>query len=171
MATEVLMRNKYTGEQKKGFYGFSWTYFLFGFFVPMVRGDVGEGLKHLALALVTFGIYPIVQIFIYNKTYTRSLMGNGWELAGTPEQNQMAAAALGMGMAPMQQMQQPMMGAPQPMLVQAAPGQPMAQGIAVPQAQSPSVGGTQQTQQTQQTEEQPVNGHGSTQQLPPPGAA
>ena len=38
MAIEVNLE-KY-GHRKKGFLGFSWTSFFFGFFVPIFRGDL-----------------------------------------------------------------------------------------------------------------------------------
>lgn len=133
MATEILMRNKYTGAQKTGVYGFSWTYLLFGFFVPMVRGEVGEGFKHALLGLVTCGIYSIVQWFSYNKNYMQRMMAQGWELAGTPEQNAVASASIGMG-GPLPQMQ-----APAPVIVQMP-----AQGVAPAQGTAVQQGTTQQ---------------------------
>jgi len=127
MATEIMMRNKHTGGTKMGVYGFSWTYVLFGIFLPMYRGEVGEGFKHLFLGVITCGIYTVVQWFTYNKNYMQRQMMQGWELAGTPEQNQMAVAQIGMGHPNMgvQQMQ-----APAPVIVQmpaAAPAQAQAQ--------------------------------------------
>jgi hypothetical protein len=41
MAKKVNMISLATGMMKQGFYGFSWTYLFFGFFVPLFRGELG----------------------------------------------------------------------------------------------------------------------------------
>ena len=66
--------------------GFSWTFFFFGLFVPLIRGDLKWAaimfvLQAIAGAL-TFGIgsFVVSQIFafVYNKIYIRGLMEKGY---------------------------------------------------------------------------------------------
>ncbi|SVE29442.1 uncharacterized protein METZ01_LOCUS482296, partial [marine metagenome] len=59
MATEILIKHTESGLTKKGFYGFSWTYFFFGWLVPIFRGETSTGFLHLLLYIITFGIYHI----------------------------------------------------------------------------------------------------------------
>ena len=37
MATRINIRHKESGIVKKGYYGFSWTYLIFGWFVPLLE--------------------------------------------------------------------------------------------------------------------------------------
>ena len=80
---------------KIGGYGFCWTYFFFGFFVPIFRGELGVGALHLLFTCVTFGVWQLIACFIYNKQYMTRMLTSGWELAGTEEENRAAKLALG----------------------------------------------------------------------------
>ena len=93
----VLVKHQQSGLVKKGFFGFSWTYLLFGWLVPIFRGEVGIGLLHLALTAVTFGVFQIVMPFLYNKQYMTRLLTSGWQLSD--EQAVMSAARLKLGIA------------------------------------------------------------------------
>jgi uncharacterized membrane protein (Fun14 family) len=103
MATTIALKHKDSGIVKTGFYGFSWTTFFFGFFPALFRGDfitfIGGFVVSAIIAVMTFGIgaffIGLVWAFMYNKYYTRKLMENGYELAGTDSENALAAAALG----------------------------------------------------------------------------
>ncbi len=64
---------------KKGLVGFSWTTLLFGFFVPIFRGDVKWFIAMMVAALCTFWISSIIFAFIYNKLYTTKLLESGYE--------------------------------------------------------------------------------------------
>ncbi|WP_120805982.1 HrgC protein [Helicobacter pylori] len=66
---------------KKGLVGFSWTTFFFGFFVPIIRGDVKWAIVMVVAALFTFGLSNIVFAFIYNKQYTTRLLESDYEPA------------------------------------------------------------------------------------------
>ncbi|MGB0521298.1 MAG: hypothetical protein ACPGKU_09810 [Candidatus Puniceispirillaceae bacterium] len=81
---------------KTGLYGFSWTYLFFGWLVPVFRGELGVGALHLLFSVVTFGLWQFIACFIYNKQYMTRMITNGWELAGSEEENLKARAALGM---------------------------------------------------------------------------
>ena len=75
----VNLRHKDTGLSKNGYHGYCWTYYIFGFFVPIFRGEIGVGLIHLVFSLITFGIFQLIMPFLYNKqNFTRALT-DGWE--------------------------------------------------------------------------------------------
>ena len=94
MATEILIKHKGSDMTKKGFYGFSWTYLFFGFFVPLFRGELGVGALHIVFAIFSFGISNIIFAFIYNKQFMERQLVSGWELAGSTDENNLAKAAL-----------------------------------------------------------------------------
>lgn len=108
MATRITMRHKDSGIMKEGFYGFSWTTLFFGMFPALFRGDfltfIGGFVVLVIIAFLTFGFGALVCSFIwafmYNKYYTRRLLERGYVLAGSEGDNQMAAAALGVSVAP-----------------------------------------------------------------------
>lgn len=66
--------------------GFSWTFFFFGLFVPLIRGDLKwAAIMFILQALVgafTFGIgafvVSLVFAFIYNKIYIKDLLEKGY---------------------------------------------------------------------------------------------
>ncbi|MDP7554467.1 MAG: hypothetical protein QF447_07735 [Candidatus Thioglobus sp.] len=95
MGTKVYIKHKESGMMKIGGYGFCWTYFFFGFFVPIFRGELGVGALHLIFTCVTFGVWQLIACFIYNKQYMTRMLTSGWELAGTEEENRAAKLALG----------------------------------------------------------------------------
>lgn len=57
MAQRVAIIHPQTGLMKSGFYGFSWTFLFFGWFVPVFREVLLVELLHLAITVVTFGIW------------------------------------------------------------------------------------------------------------------
>ncbi|RVZ98219.1 HrgC protein [Helicobacter pylori] len=59
--------------------GFSWTTLFFGFFVPIIRGDVKWAIVMVVVTLFTFVLSNIVFAFIYNKQYTTKLLESGYE--------------------------------------------------------------------------------------------
>ena len=77
---KVMLRHPQSGLTKSGYVGWSWTYFLFGWFVPIIRGEIGIGLLHLVLTAVTFGIFQWIMSLIYNKQYMTRLLVSGWQL-------------------------------------------------------------------------------------------
>jgi hypothetical protein len=93
----VLVKHQQSGLVKKGYFGYSWTYLLFGWLVPIFRGEVGIGVLHLLLTAFTFGIFQIVMPFLYNKQYMTRLLTSGWQLSD--EESTMAAARLKLGIA------------------------------------------------------------------------
>ncbi|MDF7673599.1 hypothetical protein PT277_01235 [Acetobacteraceae bacterium ESL0709] len=92
MAQAVLIRNRVSGIVREGYVGFSWTYLFFGFLVPLFRGEIAIAVFHAILTFLTGGFWQIFYAFFYNRHYmTRMLSQEGYDLADTPERNQMAA--------------------------------------------------------------------------------
>ncbi len=106
MATAVNLRNPTTGLMKTGYFGFSWTTLIFGFFPALFRGDfitfIGGFVVAAIIASVTAGIgmfaISLVWAFMYNRYYTRRLIEKGYALNDTPEKNRAAAMALGIAL-------------------------------------------------------------------------
>jgi len=69
-----------SGMVKVGYVGFSWTYLVFGWFVPVVRGELGVGVLHLVITLVSFGLSQLIFPFLYNRQYMVRMLTSGWEL-------------------------------------------------------------------------------------------
>ncbi len=67
--------------------GFSWTVFFFGFFVPLIRGDLKWAVIMFLLAFLlgyfTYGvggvIVGLIFSFKYNKIYIKDLLLKGYK--------------------------------------------------------------------------------------------
>ena len=94
MATSVPIKHTQSGIVKKGFYGFSWTYLFFGWFVPLFRGELFNGALHLLFTIVTLGFWQLIVCFLYNRQYMTRMLTAGWVLNGTEDQNAEARRAL-----------------------------------------------------------------------------
>ena len=92
---KIVFKHKESGINKNGFVGYCWTYFFFGFFVPIFRGEISIGVFHLIFSLLTFGLFQLVMPFLYNKQYSIRLLTNGWELNDTDERNELARLKIG----------------------------------------------------------------------------
>ena len=87
------MKQKQSGILKNGYYGFSWTTFLFGGIPALFRGDIMYGLAALGfgvlIGLATFGLGSflvwLVWGFVFNKNYTHWLLQAGFEFDDRPE--------------------------------------------------------------------------------------
>ncbi len=99
MATAIVIKHTASGLTKNGYYGFSWTYLFFGWFVPLFRGELGVAALHLLFSMVTFGFWQLVMCFLYNRQYMTRMLTSGWVLADSEGRNALAAAKL--GVAPM----------------------------------------------------------------------
>ena len=88
MATAVQMTNQKTGIVKQGFFGFSWTYLFFGWFVPLFRGHYSMAGIHFLIAIVsafTLGIPQLILAFMFNKFYTLRLLEDGYTFSDPDE--------------------------------------------------------------------------------------
>ena len=92
---EIKVKHKESGVEGFCFIGYSWTYFFFGFFVPIFRGEISTGGFHLILSIVTFGLFQLVMPFLYNKQYSIRLLTNSWVLDDSEEKNSLARLKIG----------------------------------------------------------------------------
>ena len=95
MAKKVALIHPQTGLMKSGFYGFSWTFLFFGWFVPLFRGELMIALLHFTITVITIGLWQIIFAFLYNKQYTTRLLEKGYVLNDTEEVNEEARQKLG----------------------------------------------------------------------------
>lgn len=95
MATKVTIQHPANGLTKNGYYGYSWTYLFFGWFVPLIRGELGVAALHLLFSVVTFGLWQLAVSFLYNKQYMSRMLEKGYVLRDTEEVMASARAALG----------------------------------------------------------------------------
>ena len=95
MAKRVALIHPQTGLLKSGFYGFSWTFLFFGWFVPLFRGELMIALLHFTITVITIGLWQIIFAFLYNKQYTSRLLEKGYVLNDTEEVNEEARQKLG----------------------------------------------------------------------------
>ncbi len=84
-----------SGLVKKGFLGFSWTYLVFGWFVPVVRGELGVGVLHFLITVVSLGLSQLVFPFLYNRQFMNRMLTAGWRLDPTDANYEMAKRVLG----------------------------------------------------------------------------
>jgi len=92
---KIKVKHNESGIQKYCFVGYSWTYFFFGFFVPIFRGEISIGVFHLIFSLVTFGLFQLIMPFLYNKQYSIRLLNNSWSLNDSEERNAIARLKIG----------------------------------------------------------------------------
>jgi hypothetical protein len=95
MATKVMIKHPASGLIKNGYFGFSWTYLFFGFWVPLIRGEIVISILHLVLTMVTFGLWQLIASFIYNKQYMTRMLENGYVLQDNDDVMQRARLSLG----------------------------------------------------------------------------
>jgi uncharacterized membrane protein YozB (DUF420 family) len=92
---EIKVKHKESGVEGSCFIGYSWTYFFFGFFVPIFRGEISTGIFHFIFSIVTFGLFQLVMPFLYNKQYSIRLLTNSWVLNDSEEKNRLARLKIG----------------------------------------------------------------------------
>jgi CHASE2 domain-containing sensor protein len=80
MQKKVRIIHSVSGIAKSGYVGFSWTYLLFGWFVPVIRGELGVGVLRLVVTFVSFGLSQLVFPFLYNRQYMNRMLTSGWAL-------------------------------------------------------------------------------------------
>ena len=95
MAKRVQLIQPETGLMKSGYYGFSWTFLFFGWFVPIFRGELFISLLHFVITIVTFGLWQVIIAFLYNKQYVTRMLEKGYVLNDTEEVNEAARLKLG----------------------------------------------------------------------------
>jgi hypothetical protein len=98
MAQRVMIKHEASGLVRPGYVGFSWTYLFFGWFVPLIRGEIGIAALHVLFTFLTFGLWQLVFCFFYNKQYMTRKLTSGWVLADSPAMDQLAALKLGIAL-------------------------------------------------------------------------
>ena len=91
---KVRIIHEASGIAKDGFVGFSWTYLLFGWFVPVIRGEVGVGLIHLVITFVSFGLSQLIFPFLYNRQFMNRMLTSGWALDSSDPNYELARQKL-----------------------------------------------------------------------------
>jgi len=91
----IMLKHKDSGIRKTARLGWSWTYYYFGFLVPVFRGEILIGVLHLVITVFTFGLFQIIWSFLYNKQHATRLLTTGWVLADTSEVEMFAKNKLG----------------------------------------------------------------------------
>jgi len=97
MATRVIIQHPINGLTKNGYFGFSWTYLFFGWFVPLFRGELGVAALHFLFTLFSFGLWQLIVSFIYNRQYMTRMLEKGYLLKDT--EAVMAQARMTLGIA------------------------------------------------------------------------
>lgn len=92
---KVKVKHRVSGVEKYCFTGYSWTYFFFGFFIPIFRGEIAIGIFHLIFTMLTFGIFQLIMPFLYNKQSSIRLLTSGWELNDTEDKMSFAKSKIG----------------------------------------------------------------------------
>ena len=95
MATGVIIQNPKNGLTRMGYFGFSWTYLIFGWWVPLIRGELGVAALHFLFTLCTFGLWQLIVAFLYNKQYMTRMLEKGYVLKDEEHLLARARATLG----------------------------------------------------------------------------
>lgn len=76
----VRIIHRDSGLVKTGYIGYSWTYLLFGWFVPLIRGELGIAVLHLVITVFSAGLSQLIFPFIFNRQYMQRMLTAGWHL-------------------------------------------------------------------------------------------
>jgi len=87
----MIITLRKNGIRKQVKVGFSWTCFLFGIWVPLLRGMWPQ----VFIFIATFGLAGFYYIFKINAIYGRKLIAEGWEVG--EDDSQVVAMAWGVG--------------------------------------------------------------------------
>lgn len=91
--TNIVFKNPHSGAMREAPVGFSWTVFFFGCFPAAFRGDWKWFFIMFVLALCTFNLSSVIFMFIYNKLYIKSLIGDGYKAVSIGSGDMNAASA------------------------------------------------------------------------------
>ena len=92
---KVRLIHPSSGLVKNGYVGYSWTYLVFGWFVPMFRGELGIGVLHFAFTLISAGLSQLIFPFIYNRQFMTRMLTTGWQLDEADDNYELAKRKLG----------------------------------------------------------------------------
>lgn len=91
---KVRLIHATAGIVKNGYVGYSWSYLIFGWFVPVYRGEIGIGVLHLVIALISVGLSQLIFPFIYNRQFMNRMLTSGWLLDPTDPNYEFAKVKL-----------------------------------------------------------------------------
>lgn len=91
----VRIIHRQSGLAKTGYIGYSWTYLLFGWFVPLIRGELGIAVLHLVITVVSAGVSQLIFPFIFNRQYMQRMLTAGWYLDPVDVNYERARGVLG----------------------------------------------------------------------------
>jgi hypothetical protein len=77
---KITLEHPQSGIIKTAPVGFSWTVFVFGPIVALIRGDMLGGFGMVLLIGLTYGISYLVCPFFYNKFYIKRLLKKGFKV-------------------------------------------------------------------------------------------
>lgn len=92
----IAVRHKDSGLPSNIFLGYSWTYLLFGWLVPLIRGEIFVALLHLIFSILTLGIFQVVMSFLYNRQHANRKLNAGSMIDDTPAMTALAEERLGL---------------------------------------------------------------------------
>jgi hypothetical protein len=91
---KVRLIHSTAGISKNGYVGYSWSYLIFGWFVPVYRGEIGIGVLHLLIALISVGLSQLIFPFVYNRQFMNRMLTSGWQLDTTDQNYEIARQKL-----------------------------------------------------------------------------
>lgn len=94
MQKNVRLIHSNSGLVKDGYVGYSWTYLVFGWFVPMFRGELAIGVVHFVFTLISAGLSQLFFPFIYNRQYMTRMLTSGWQLDSSDSNYELAKRRL-----------------------------------------------------------------------------
>jgi hypothetical protein len=72
------MTNPQTGQHRTGYYGFSWTYLIFGWWVPLLRGELAIAALHFYSRSSRPDSGNLIVSFLYNSQYRNRKITEGF---------------------------------------------------------------------------------------------
>ena len=91
---KVRLIHSSAGITKNGYVGYSWSYLIFGWFVPVYRGEIGIGVLHLVIALISVGLSQLIFPFVYNRQFMNRMLTSGWQIDPTDPNYEIAKQKL-----------------------------------------------------------------------------
>ena len=62
--TKIAVQHEQSRIVKNGYVGYSLTYLIFGWLVPIVRGEILIGVLHLVITFLSFGIFQLIMPYL-----------------------------------------------------------------------------------------------------------
>ena len=91
---KIRLIHSSAGIAKNGYVGYSWSYLIFGWFVPVYRGEIGICVLHLVIALISVGLSQLIFPFVYNRQFMNRMLTSGWQLDPTDSNYEIARQKL-----------------------------------------------------------------------------